>query len=374
MEISYPGKASAVSLLKEIQPASFSPPLDVRLLGKMNFLIKGENLASLQALNRGGLAGKIKLIYIDPPYATGSTFKISAGRANTVSSSKLDPIAYADNLKGVEFLEFIRSRLILLRELLADDGSIYLHIDYKIGHYVKVIMDEVFGRQFFRNDITRIKCNPKNFHRKAYGNIKDMILFYSKGPNPTWNDAVVPLSTEEGSRLFKKSAPNGRKYTTIPLHAPGETDGPTGKEWKGMRPPKGRHWRTDPAVLSRWEMEGLIEWSKNGVPRKKIFLDEKVGKKLQDIWSFKDPAHPVYPTEKNIDLIKTIIMASSNPGDIVLDCFAGSGTTLLAAEQLNRGWIGIDESKQAFDVITSRLSKDAEFALSERSILSLKQK
>ena len=340
----------------------------------MNFLIKGENLASLQALNRGGLAGKIKLIYIDPPYATGSTFKISAGRANTVSSSKLDPIAYADNLKGVEFLEFIRSRLILLRELLADDGSIYLHIDYKIGHYVKVIMDEVFGRQFFRNDITRIKCNPKNFHRKAYGNIKDMILFYSKGPNPTWNDAVVPLSTEEGSRLFKKSAPNGRKYTTIPLHAPGETDGPTGKEWKGMRPPKGRHWRTDPAVLSRWDMEGLIEWSKNGVPRKKIFLDEKVGKKLQDIWSFKDPAHPVYPTEKNIDLIKTIIMASSNPGDIVLDCFAGSGTTLLAAEQLNRGWIGIDESKQAFDVITSRLSKDAELALSERSILSLKQK
>jgi adenine-specific DNA-methyltransferase len=297
------------------------------------------------------------LIYIDPPFATNGYFKIGENRANTISSSNEDEIAYSDTLIGAEFLEFLRERLILLRELMSDRGSIYLHIDYKIGHYVKLIMDEVFGIKNFRNDITRIKCNPKNFQRKAYGNTKDLILFYSKAENPTWNDPKSPYSNDDIDRLFKKVDKDNRRYTTIPLHAPGETtNGNTGKEWRGVTPPKGRHWRSDPAILEEWDKQGLIEWSSNGVPRKKIFVDERDGKKIQDIWEFKDPQYPDYPTEKNLDLLKFIVRASSNEGDLVLDCFCGSGTTLVAAQELNRNWIGIDKSEPAIKVVRKKLS------------------
>src|SRR3989338_4537485 len=219
-------------------------------------------------------------------------------------------------------------------------------------------MDEVFGRQNFRNDITRIKCNPKNFHRKAYGNIKDMILFYSKSADPIWNDSRVPFSEKDKERLFRKVDENMRPYATVPLHAPGETsNGNTGKDWKGMKPPKGRHWRSAPEVLDELDEQGLIEWSANGVPRKKIFFDEREGKKTQDIWEFKDPQYPAYPTEKSLDLLKFIVEASSREGSIVLDCFCGSGTALVAAQSLNRNWIGIDRSESAIEVAQSRLDE-----------------
>ena len=321
-----------------------------------NKLIHADNLSALKTL-LDDYSGKVDLIYIDPPFATNGHFKISDDRANTISSSNGDAIAYSDTLIGADFLEFLRERLIFLRELLSERGSIYIHIDYKIGHYVKLIMDEIFGRDMFRNDITRIKCNPKNFHRKAYGNIKDLILFYSKAESPIWNDPRIPFTEEDKERLFKKLDKGGRQYTTIPLHAPGETsNGNTSKEWKGMKPPKGRHWRTDPAILEEWDNQELIEWSANGIPRKKIFLDERDGKKMQDIWEFKDPQYPQYPTEKNLDLLKLIVEASSNEGDLVLDCFAGSGTTLVAAQSLNRNWIGIDKSEPAIRVIQKRLN------------------
>jgi len=324
--------------------------------GAKNKLIHADNLSTLKTL-LDDYSGKVDLIYIDPPFATNGHFKISDDRANTISSSNGDAIAYSDTLIGADFLEFLRERLIFLRELLSERGSIYLHIDYKIGHYVKLIMDEVFGRDMFRNDITRIKCNPKNFHRKAYGNIKDLILFYSKAESPIWNDPRIPFTEEDKERLFRKLDKGGRQYTTIPLHAPGETsNGNTSKEWKGMKPPKGRHWRTDPAILEEWDNQELIEWSANGIPRKKIFLDERDGKKMQDIWEFKDPQYPQYPTEKNLDLLKLIVEASSNEGDLVLDCFAGSGTTLVAAQSLNRNWIGIDKSEPAIRVIQKRLN------------------
>ncbi|MBU2068172.1 site-specific DNA-methyltransferase, partial [Patescibacteria group bacterium] len=293
-----------------------------------------------------------------PPFATNGNFRIGKDRANTISQSNGDSIAYSDTIVGTDFLEFLRERLIFMRELMSDKGSIYLHIDYKIGHYVKIIMDEIFGKKNFRNDITRIKCNPKNFNRKAYGNIKDLILFYSKSENQKWNDPKILYTEDDIVKLFKKIDKNGRKYTTIPLHAPGETNnGKTSQEWKGIKPPKGRHWRSAPEVLEEWDNQGLIEWSKTGIPRKRIYIDEREGKKMQDIWNFKDPQYPNYPTEKNLDLLKFIIKASSNKGDLVLDCFCGSGTTLIAAQELGRNWIGIDSSDQAIKVTKERLSK-----------------
>jgi adenine-specific DNA-methyltransferase len=358
MQLRYEPKRSSQEILQQTPRARLEA---AGYTGAKNKLIRGDNLAVLKAL-LDDYAGKVGLVYIDPPFATNSHFRASKNgdRANSVSSSKLDPIAYSDILVGSAYIEFLRERLVLLRELLSESGSIYLHIDYKIGHYVKVLMDEVFGPENFRNDITRIKCNPKNFSRKGYGNIKDMILFYSRSDSPTWQEARRPLSTEQAARLFKKTGSDGRRYTTVPLHAPGETArGETGKAWRGMTPPKGRHWRSAPATLDALDREGLIEWSSTGIPRKKIFLDQMPGQKVQDIWEFKDPQHPSYPTEKNLDMLKLIVGASSKEGDLVLDCFCGSGTTLIAANELNRNWIGIDGSEHAIEVAKRRLDAAA---------------
>ena len=322
-----------------------------------NQLILGENLAALQSL-LPDYRGQVALIYIDPPFATNSQFRIGSGRTATVSSRNADPVAYTDHLRSDAYLDFLRERLVVLRELLAANGSLYLHIDYKVGHYVKVLLDEIFGPKNFRSDITRIKSNPKNFPRKAYGNIKDLILFYSKSRKIIWNDPQIPLSDPDRERLFRKVDAAGRRYTTIPLHAPGETrNGSTGQEWRGMAPPPGRHWRSAPAILEELDQQGLIEWSANGVPRKKIYADQKPAKRMQDIWDFKDPPYPAYPTQKSQDLLNFIIAASSNPGDLVLDAFCGSGTTLIAAQTQNRRWIGIDNSTQAIAVTRQRLAE-----------------
>lgn len=323
-----------------------------------NMLIFGENLHVLKVLiNDFKLKGKIDLIYIDPPFATNNNFTISNGRASTISNSKNGEIAYSDTLKGSDFIEFLRDRLVLLRELLSEQGSIYLHIDYKIGHYVKVMMDEVFGIENFRNDITRVKTNPKNFNRTGYGNIKDLILFYSKAEKPIWNEPRQAYTEKDIEKLFPKKEKNGKRYTTVPLHAPGETkNGNSSKLFKGMKPPIGRHWRTDVETMEKWDKEGLIEWSSKGNPRKKIYADEREGKRVQDIWENKDPQYPVYPTEKNSDLLDLIVKTSSNENSYVLDCFSGSGTTLKSAHLQNRKWIGIDQSELAIKAIKEKIN------------------
>jgi adenine-specific DNA-methyltransferase len=318
-----------------------------------NKLILGDNLGILKNFyNDSEVKGEVNLIYIDPPFGTGQDFiGYEEGKS------------YSDKLINIEFLEFLRKRLIFLRELLSEDGSIYLHIDQKIGHYIKIIMDEVFGEENFRNDLTRIKCNPKNFERKAYGNIKDVVYFYSKskpnGNDPMfWADYRLTLTEEEIERQFPKIDKQGRRYATTPLHAKGETkNGPTGQPWKGLKPPKGRHWRYPPEELTRLDKAGLIEWSETNNPRKIIYADENKGKKIQDIWDFRDPGFvsESYPTEKDEELLKQIILCSSKEGDLILDCFCGSGTTIVAAEKLNRHWIGIDSNESAIKTTEKKL-------------------
>jgi adenine-specific DNA-methyltransferase len=354
MQLQYPNKKTEQEIFNSI------PDIELEQINSSdspNMLIQADNLIALkQLITKHNLKGKIDLVYIDPPFATNNTFTITDGRASTISNSSNGTVAYTDTLKGFDFIEFIRERLVLLKMLLSDKGSIYLHIDYKIGHYVKVVMDEIFGIENFRNDLTRIKCNPKNFARKGYGNIKDMILFYSKSENLIWNEPKIPYTEEDKIKLFPKIEKDGRRYTTIPLHAPGETqNGKTSQAFKGILPPPGRHWRSDVTVLEQWDKEGLIEWSDNGNPRKKIYFDEQEGKRVQDIWEFKDPQYPVYPTEKNPDLLDLIVKTSSNENSIVLDCFAGSGTTLKAAQTNGRQWIGIDQSDEAIKAIIQKL-------------------
>ena len=312
-----------------------------------NLLIHGDNIAGLEyLLTEVNLKGKIDLVYIDPPFATGAAFVVSDGRASTISSARSGDIAYSDKVKGSEFVEEIRKRCILLRELLSEKGSLYLHTDYKIGHYLKVMIDEVFGVNNFRNDITRVKCNPKNFSRVGYGNIKDMILFYTKSESPIWNEPRWEYAERDIEKLYPKVDKDGRRYTTVPIHAPGESANP--QPFKGILPPKGRHWRTDVSVLEDLDNKGLIEWSAKGNPRKINYADESQGKRVQDVWlDYKDPQYPKYPTEKNQDFIDLIIQTSSNSDSIVLDCYCGSGTTLKSAAENGRKWIGIDSSEIA---------------------------
>ncbi|MEO0469725.1 MAG: site-specific DNA-methyltransferase [Bacteroidota bacterium] len=309
----------------------------------------GDNLPIL-ALLREQVAGKVDLIYIDPPFGTGQSF------ANLEQE-----VAYEDPKPDHHFLEFLRRRLWMMHQLLSERGSLYLHIDKKLGHYVKLIADEVFGSENFINDLTRIKCNPKNFARKAYGNYSDMILFYAKNRDQQiWQDFREPLTESDISTLFPKQDQDLGPYTTHPLHAPGETtNGDTGKSWKGLNPPQGRHWRYTRKVLDQLDEQGLIEWSSTGNPRKKYFAKDHPGKKVQDVWEFKDKglSYVNYPTEKNHDLLRRIILHSSEPDSLVLDAFAGSGGTLLVAEELGRRWIGIDASPQSLSVIESLLQQ-----------------
>ena len=329
---------------------------------KKNLLLKCENLDGLNYLLDNNFSKKIDLIYIDPPFSTNNIFTIESGRASTISRTKSGKIAYTDNLKGEDFIFFLKERLILLKELLSEKGSIYLHIDYKVGHKIKILMDQVFGEKNFRNDITRIKSNPKNFKKLGYSNVKDLILYYSKSNNPIWNDPREPHSDEDIIRLFPKIDENGKRYTTVPIHAPGETlKGKTGKLFKGMKPPKGRHWRVNPNLLNKWDKEGLIEWSKTKNPRKKFYYEESEGKRITDIWNFKDPQYPIYPTEKNLEMLKLIIKTSSDKNSIVLDCFCGSGSTLMASQELGRKWIGVDNSEIAIKTSKKRLGEKSLF-------------
>ena len=351
MQLIYSNKQPESQILtqsKKIQSIELDKTLPI--------LFSGDNFHALSVLLNSGYHGKIDLIYIDPPYNTQQIFTISDERISTISRTNHGITAYEDNRSMANYLEFMRERLILMRELLSSCGSIYVHIDSKVGHYLKIIMDEVFGADNFKNDIARIKSNPKNFSRRAFGNEKDMVLFYAKNAKKNiFNNITIPLTDEDKIEMFQKVDEQGRRYNTVPIHAPGETqNGETGSMWRGMMPPKGRHWRSSPDDLDELDKHGLLEWSKNGVPRIKKFADDHKGKKIQDIWRYKDPAYPIYPTEKNAEMLQMIIGQSSNPDSIVLDCFAGSGSTLWVSHCLQRRRIGIDASDVAITTIHQR--------------------
>ena len=322
-----------------------------------NLLYFGDNEEGLSHL--ATMREKVDLVYIDPPFGTGNEFLIDKDRANSISAS--GSAAYSDRTRGDEYIEELTRRLKSIRGIMDEQASIYVHIDVKMEHRVRLAMDEVFGERNFRNSISRIKCNPKNFDRYSYGNIKDTILFYSKSATAvTWNPQLEPMSSEQVARLYPKVDPSGRRFSTSPVHAPGTTEnGPTGQEWRGMLPPAGRHWRYPPDRLDELDAEGRIHWSSTGNPRKIRYADEVAGVLPQDVWCYTDPQNPAYPTQKNADMLKRIISTSSHPGDTVLDCYAGSGSTLLQAACLGRQFIGMDNSTAAQNVIEQRLDDAA---------------
>lgn len=322
-----------------------------------NRLYFGDNLPILARLFREpDVCGRVKLVYIDPPFSTDKVYK-----------SRKQTEAYSDTLVGSHYIEFLRRRLILLRELMAEDGSIYVHLDQNMVFHIKVVMDEIFGSQNFRNLLTRKKCNPKNYTRRTFGNVSDHILYYGKSERPVWNRAYVPWTEERTAKEYSYVEPDtGRRYMKVPIHAPGTRNGATGQPWRGMKPPPGKHWQYPPDTLDELDARGEIYWSPSGNPRRKVYLDQSRGIPVQDIWMDVKDAHNQmikitgYPTEKPSKLLTRIIEASSNEGDLVLDCFAGSGTTLAVASQLERRWIGMDNSSEAIATILNRFAHGLE--------------
>jgi adenine-specific DNA-methyltransferase len=309
-----------------------------------NKLFFGDNLSILlKLMDNHNIKGKIKLIYIDPPYATNSIFQ-AIGQKD----------AYHDLLQGADYIEFIRERLIVMKELLSEDGSIYVHLDENMAFETKVLMDEIFGKNNFRNWITRKKCSTKNTTKNRYGNISDYILYYTKSNNFIWNR---PLDIWTDDKILKEypciEPETGKRYKKVPIHAPGVRNGETGQPWRGELPPPGKHWQFTPSKLDEMDRNGEIYWSASNNPRRKVYFDKDKGIPKQDIWlEYQDSINqnmPLtgYPTEKNMDMLEVVIKASSNPGDIVMDCFCGSGSTLQAAYQNDRNWIGIDNSIEA---------------------------
>lgn len=341
--ISYEGKISETEILEKKYIGEYKK---ISKNHSNNELYYGDNIDVMRYLiNEKNMSEKFTLIYIDPPYSTKSVFH-----------SRNNKSSYQDLLSGASYIEFLRQRLILMKKLLKETGSIYIHLDNNMIFQIKLIMDEIFGEKNFKGLITRKKCSNKNTTKKTYGNISDYILFYTKSDKYIWNRPMNPWDETKMKKEYNYIEENtGRRYKKVPIHAPGTRNGKTGEEWKGMLPPPGKHWQYIPEKLDEMDKNGEIHWSVNGNPRRKVYFDNSKGIPVQDIWlEMQDSLNQNikitgYPTEKNNLILERIINASSNEGDLILDCFSGSGTTLEEASKLKRNWIGIDNSSEAIN-------------------------
>jgi adenine-specific DNA-methyltransferase len=324
-------------------------------------------------------AGKVNLIYIDPPFDTGADFSFTAtipdhpdsdngdGTAFTKEPSILEQKAYRDTWgRGLDsYLQWFYDAVVLLRELLSENGSIYVHMDWHVGHYAKVVLDEVFGPDCFVNQIVWKRSDAHSDigqGAKHLGKIYDAIFLYSKMPDlRTWNMQYTPLPNSTVERWYRHvEEGSGRRYNKADITGPGgAVKGNPVYEWKGII----RAWRFSKKRMAELEAEGRIVYSKSGMPYLKRYLDESKGVPLQDIWDDIAMIRGIhlaseavgYKTQKPEALLERILKLSSNEGDLVLDCFVGSGTTAAVSEKLNRRWIACDLGRFATHTTRKRL-------------------
>lgn len=324
-----------------------------------NMLIFGDNLQVLKTLlqmkqdgklkNSDGTSG-IRLIYIDPPFATKQEFRGSQ-----------DQKAYQDKIAGARFLEFLRKRLVFLRELLSEDGSIYVHLDYHRSHYVKALLDECFGEHKYMNEVVWKRADSHN-DPSRFGVIDDRLLIYRKSENAIFNKIYKDYNTKYLDSFYTQIETNtGRRYRLDHFTKPKGSAGYFYR-YKGCEPPP-NGWRCPLKTMREWDSKGLLV-IRGKRTYKKRYLDEQPGSLVYSIWD--DISGQLgsefceYPTQKPGNLLRRIISASSNIGDLILDCFAGSGTTLAVAEKLGRRWIGVDCGKLAIYTMQKRLLNIAE--------------
>jgi DNA modification methylase len=263
------------------------------------------------------------------------------------------------------YLSMMAPRLVELHRVLKSSGSLYLHCDPTASHYLKLLLDSVFGPQHFLNEIVW-KRTSAHSSAKRYGPVHDTLLFYSKSNAYFWEPVYGPYDPEYITTFYNHVDPSGRRWKRSDLTGAGVRHGETGLPWRGIDvTAKGRHWAHPPAVLDDLDARGLIHWPKahSGVPRLKQFLDDALGIPLQDVWLDPRPLHNLaaerlgYPTQKPEALLERLIRASCPDGGLVLDPFCGCGTTVAAAENLSRNWIGIDITFRAINLIRGRLDK-----------------
>lgn len=354
----------------KIQRGLFDMDSGRQIKGWTNKLIWGDNKLILSSLKNGPLReeieeqGGIKLIYIDPPFDVGADFSMDieiGGETLTKKPNILEELAYRDTWgKGADsFIAMIYERLVLMRDLLANDGSIYVHCDWRVNSYIRMVLDEVFGAQQMRNEVIWQRTNAHNMKTKGYVRSNDTIWFYSSSNKYIFNEQYTKYSDAQLKRYKKDES--GRLFTGRDLTFSGRN--PKRQfEWRGTKPPDNRAWGADLEQLEKWWKEGLILLKRDGTPRLdglKTYLDEtKGGKRLVANWTDigrvgnTSDERLDYPTQKPEALLKRIIKASSNEGDLVADFFCGSGTTMAVAEKLGRKWIGTDLGK--FSIHTTR--------------------
>jgi adenine-specific DNA-methyltransferase len=380
------GQPVPTRILEIVQPGRVrdraGPARDVTAMPSNRLIWTSDNLVALRTLldevdpstRDRRTRGKVDLVYIDPPFMVNTDFRaghavdVDLGGDKTTTTRKqaapVEMLVYKDTWRqGLDsFLTMLRGRLELLKDLLAPAGSIYVHLDWHAVHYVKVLMDEVFGYENFRNEIVWQRTSSHNDPGK-FGVIHDTLLYYAASSQaPYWGAPTLPAPPEYFAAHDFEVDENGKRYRCRDLTARSH-GGDSGRfEWRGVRPPHGRMW----AYASVEKLEDLlaqkrIKFTKNGFPRLKLYLDDDLTQPVQSIWADDAAVNAGaaerlgFPNQKPITLLERIICASCPPAGLVLDCFAGSGTTAEAAERLGRNWIAIDSSKYAVHVARKRL-------------------
>ena len=335
-----------------------------QLQGWTNKLIWGDNKLILSSLANGPMRegiereGGLKLIYIDPPFAVGADFGFDieiGGEKAEKRQTVIEEIAYRDTWeRGISsYLSMMYERLRLMHSLLAEDGSIYVHCDWRVTAHLRLILQDIFGEVNYHSEVIWKRTSAHN-DSGTYGAIQDTIHFLTKSNKYVWNNPKTAYEEWYVERYYRYTNQDGRKFLSDNLSAAGLSGGGYRYSWKG----KDGYWRCPITTMERLDNEGRIYYTENGVPRLKRFLDEMDGRPVQSIW---DDLQPVvswaqenanYPTQKPEALLERIIKASSNEGDLIADFFGGSGTTAAVAEKLGRKWITCDLGR--FGIHTTR--------------------
>ncbi len=327
----------------------------------------GDNLEQLQKLPDAC----VDLVYIDPPFNSNRNYEVFWGETKEKRS-------FEDRHASTQaYIDYMRPRCVEMARVLKKTGSFYYHCDWHASHYVKVMLDQIFGEGNFQNEIVWKRTSA---HSSAgrYGAVHDVVFFYTGGDKHTWNQQFQPFSETYLEAFYTHRDKDGRRWRRSDLTGDGIRTGDSGNPWREIDvTSKGRHWAvpTDPKPvrdlvdatsqekLDALDAAGMIHWPKKpgGVPQYKRYADQQPGVPLQSVWDDISPLHNLsqerlgYPTQKPTALLERIIKASSNPNDIVLDAFCGCGTALVAAQESGRQWIGIDISPTACRVMAKRL-------------------
>jgi len=351
-------------------PAQLRERYGEEVNGWINKIFWGDNLQVMSHLLKQ-FRGQVDLVYIDPPFDSKADYKKKidikgVGKAETDSTS-FEEKQYGDIWTNDEYLQFMYERLLIIRDLLKETGSIYLHCDYHMNHYLRCLLDEVFGAENFINEITWKRRGGALNNFKSLGQLTDTIFLYSKNPNSYIFNSIKSIDTPEVQEYIKQrfvyDDGDGRKYSRDPITNPSSTPTPSLiYEYKGYQPPA-KGWAFSRSTMEEWDAAGKLYFpaDKTQRIRRKTFLDEYQGQPLQNYWGdiyvINSQAKEAlnYPTQKPEALLERILQISSNPGDLVFDCFMGSGTTQAVAMKLGRRFIGADINLGAIQTTTKRL-------------------